>query len=497
VRALGAIAPAALALALGAEVSRGADGAFPIATSPRAAGRGGADVAVGDDAFTVSVNPAAMTSFPGTRIDLTAAFYTAQVSYTNGMNHGRAEQGFPVPAPALGCVQGFGSDDETEHPFQLGMVLEPVSGGGGSALFRTPIFPWGERERSNLIVLGLTFACAVKVNERVSIGAGLTGLAVSLDQKGLVGSSGGMSSGLVRNFTNGALDAQDPYFRVNGVPASWNQVAASAPGSFSSAIVDVQGARGWGAGGVLGVVVRVVDQLSLGFAYKTPGFITPLVGRATVDASASGSAASGPLDAIQTNFLARHLPDGGQHLVSSFHARIRGLEMPQTAAIGAAFRPHERVLLALDLKWIDWRSAFDRISVTLSRGTGRDLAEITSNQSGGPLESKVLLRWHEQFVVAVGGAIAPVDWLRLRAGYNYGGDPIPRRTEGPFTPATVEHHLTLGVGVDLGMVTLDAAWVHAFPKSTTIRGSGVSSDYEGIRHKADQDAFLVGAGIEF
>jgi long-subunit fatty acid transport protein len=472
-----------------------ADGAFPIATSPRAAGRGGTTYALGDDAFTVSSNPAGMASFTGTRIDLAAAFYTAQVSYTNTLNHDRMEQGFPMPAPALAGVQAFDEPD-----FQLGIALEPISGGGGSALFRTPVFPEGERERSNLVVLGLTLGASLRVHERVSIGAAVTGIFVSLDQKGLAGGTGGsQTNGLVRNFHNGQLDAADPYFRINNAPATWNQVlrAASAPNTFSSAIVDLSGARGWGASGVLGVLVQVADELSIGAAYKTPGWITPLEGTATVDASAATSAGAGALNTIQSNFLGNHLPNGGNHLVSKLDARLSGLSMPQTAAVGAAFWPHPRVLLALDVKWIDWRTAFDRIQVELRHGTGADLGEITCNQTGAPLRSQVLLRWHEQFNVGVGGAVGVTDWLRLRLGYRYAGDPIPRRAEGPFTPATVEHHLTVGFGLKLDMLTFDAAWIHAFPKSTTIRSSGVNADFDGIRHKADQDAVLLGCGVEF
>jgi long-chain fatty acid transport protein len=303
----------------------------------------------------------------------------------------------------------------------------------------------------------------------------------------------------VRNFTGGQLDALNPLFRVNGATTSWGQVlsAASAPNTFSSAIVDLQGATGFGASGTVGVLVQVLDELTIGASYKTPGFLTPLVGTATVDASAATSAGSGPLDTIQSNFLGNHLPQGGTNLVSKFDAQLSGLRMPQVAGIGAAFWPHPRVLLALDLKWIDWRTAFDTIQVKLTHGSGADLNEITSNQSGAALKSQVLLRWHEQFVVAVGGAFAVTDWLRLRLGYNYAGDPIPTRTEGPFTPATVEHHLTVGFGLKLDWFSFDAAWVHAFPKTTTITDSGVNAAFDGIRHKADQDAFLFSGGVEF
>jgi long-chain fatty acid transport protein len=490
-------------LVLLARVALAADGAFPTATSPKAAGRGGTNLAVADDAFTVSANPAGMTSFDRTRIDLSLAFYTAQVSYTNGFNHGRVEQGFPLPAPALGFVHALGAPEppvpgeewpDPAPPFAIGLVLEPVSGGGGKALFRTPVFPAGEWETSNLAVLGLSLGFAARVERRVSLGLTITGLYASLDQKGLAGGTGsGDAAGLVRNFSGGGLQPNDPNFLVNGQPAGWSQVlgASGGPTSFSSALVELDGAEGFGFSATAGVLVQATDFLSIGATYRSPGWLSPLEGRALLDVSAGVGS-----DPLATSFLANHLPDGGA-LTSRFRARLSGLRMPQEAGIGAAIWPHPRVLLALDLKWIGWSGAFDTVKVDLRDGTGRDISEITSNQLSSAIRSRVLLGWRDQVVVGIGGAVAVNDWLRLRAGYRFVTNPVPTRTEGPFTPATVEHHATVGVGFVVGPVSIDLAWVHAFAKSTTIDRSDVSPDFVGMRHKADQDSVLLGGGIDF
>jgi len=400
---------------------------------------------------------------------------------------------FPLPGPALAFAQRIDDD------LALGASFEPVSGGGGSATFVTGAFPGGERETSNLLVLGLSVGGAFRIRPDLSVGLSLTGLSASLDQKGLVGGSGGgQTAGLVRNFTNGQLDATDPYFRVNGQPISWGALLARAgtPGASSSAIADVSGATGWGGQATLGVAWRLCDEISLGAAYATPGWLTPLEGRATLDASAAGAQSSGALDAIQSDFLSHHLPRGGD-LVSRYSARLSGLSLPQTAGVGIAFWPLPSLLLAADLKWLGWRLAFDTVTVHLQHGTGQDLAEITSDQLSSGIRSRVLLRWHDQLALSLGATFAPVEWLRLRVGYHYANDPAPQRTEGPFTPVTVEHHATLGLGLQLGPVSFDAAWIHAFARTTTIERSGVSSDWDGIRHKADQDAFLIGGGVDF
>jgi long-chain fatty acid transport protein len=398
-------------------------------------------------------------------------------------------------------VLPFGAPETKDgpRPFAVGFALVPVAGGTSHATYTTSLFQEGERESSRLTVLGATLGFSFRPHSAFAIGAGVTGLYASLDQAGITGGSGTESAGLVRNYQNGQLDAADPFFQLNGQNVTWGNVlsVAHAPNTFSSSRVTVEGATGVGIAGSLGVLFQPIDELSIGAAYRSPGFLTPLEGSAFLDSTQATSAGANGLNSIQGSFLANHLPDGGTHLASGFDAKLSGIKMPETAGVGVAFWPHPKVLLALDLKWIDWRRAFDTITVELTRGNSRDLAEITSNQTSGKITSKVLYRWHEQLVVAAGFAVAPTDWLRLRAGYNFGNDPVPSRTENPFNAATVEHHVTVGVGLAFDPVSFDVAWVHAFPKSTGIYDNDQKPDFNGTRHKADQDAVLLGGAVQF
>jgi len=126
---------------------------------------------------------------------------------------------------------------------------------------------------------------------------------------------------------------------------------------------------------------------------------------------------------------------------SGAQRRDLAMESPQTAVLGAAWRPTQRVLVATDIKWLNWKEAagykdFD---------------------------------WDDQWVYAVGVQYKDPDGLCLRGGYNYGkspvkihdnfdasgmttiqGEPVPTllyeylRVIG--FPAVAEHHFTLGVG---------------------------------------------------
>ncbi len=56
------------------------------------------------------------------------------------------------------------------------------------------------------------------------------------------------------------------------------------------------------------------------------------------------------------------------------------------------------------------------------------------------------------------------DRLTLRAGYNYGENPVPDETLTPLFPATVEHHASVGASWLKGTVNYEIALEHAFKK---------------------------------
>ncbi len=476
-----------------------ANGPLPISSSPASAGRGGAELAVVSDAHAVSANPAGLALLDGPRIDLGAAFYFTRSSFANSRNDDRTGTFFPVPAPAIsfGAPIELGEGDATCDRMGFGVSFHTIGGGRNNARFRTAAYPDGELESTGLTFLGLTAGFAVKVTPGFSLGMGVTGIYASLEQTGLAG-GGGQQNGLVRNFNNGQLDANNPEFLVNGQPVTWGRLLDSvrAPDTFATSRIEVKDATGFGASAILGATFEVTEGFSIGLSYRTPGFLSALEGTAFLDASRS-AAGSGALDTIQSSFLANHLPQGGANLASKYTIKLKGLKLPQVAGAGFAFWPTERVLLALDVKWIGWSTAFDEVTIVLSRGGSRDLSEITSNGRSNGIRSKVLYKWRDQAVVAVGGAVTPTDWLVLRAGYNFGSNPVPSKTENPFAAATVEHHLTLGVGFVIDAFSIDLAWTHAFAKSTSIKNSITNAEWNGMRHKADQDAFLIGGTFRF
>ena len=78
-----------------------------------------------------------------------------------------------------------------------------------------------------------------------------------------------------------------------------------------------------------------------------------------------------------------------------------------------------------------------------------------------------------------GAQLAATKELKVRAGYNYGRNPLQGvcAFENIAFPAVSEHHLSLGAGYDVGKVTINAGGTWS-PRST-ISGSNASYPSQG------------------
>jgi long-chain fatty acid transport protein len=151
------------------------------------------------------------------------------------------------------------------------------------------------------------------------------------------------------------------------------------------------------------------------------------------------------------------------------------LESPQQLGFGAAYEFMQgKLLLASDVKWINWSDA-----------KGYDDFD-----------------WDDQVVFAIGGQFRATESLVLRAGYNYGSNPVNEHNgwDGSFGPtgpnsfntvqgkniptyyyetfriigfpAVVEHHLTLGMEYRFSQrFFLSLGGMYAFENSVTERGT--------------------------
>jgi long-chain fatty acid transport protein len=134
--------------------------------------------------------------------------------------------------------------------------------------------------------------------------------------------------------------------------------------------------------------------------------------------------------------------------------------------MGFAFKPFERLLLALDLTWHDW-STFEHFTIKLRN----------PDTPGAPSQIDLLNQesWRDQFVIALGAAYELIpNLLTVRAGYNYANNPIPDQHFNPAINVPFEHHVTAGAGYKVGKRwEFDMGFVYAFEKKVTYTNQGL------------------------
>ena len=166
------------------------------------------------------------------------------------------------------------------------------------------------------------------------------------------------------------------------------------------------------------------------------------------------------------------------------------LEAPSAFIAGVACQPNDMFLLEADVKFYNWSS------------------------SDGYSD----FDWDDQWVFAIGGQYKPTPKWALRAGYNYGENPVkihngfdPMGTtnvQGKNVPnpnyevlriagfpAVVEHHLTLGVGYALTeTIRMDLGYLHAFAKDIKQTSAG---GFMPIESELEEDSYSFSLSFAF
>lgn len=222
---------------------------------------------------------------------------------------------------------------------------------------------------------------------------------------------------------------------------------------------DTSTALGWGV--VVGLKVRPTPRLTFGAAWESKSrfqdFSFPV-------AAHTGVTSQGPMP----------FPGGTDKL--TFH-------QPQVFTAGLGAQPIDALLVGVDVGWIDWAS---------TNGAGMPAFSSDTTRTGSmPFN----LSWTGQWVVKAGAQVAASDHVRLRAGYNYGKNPLDatRAFENVAFPAIAEHHVTAGAGWDVrDDLTVNVAGMFA-PK-TTLRGANAAE--QGIAaYETTMSQWQVDLGI--
>lgn len=232
--------------------------------------------------------------------------------------------------------------------------------------------------------------------------------------------------------------------------------------------LDEEGAGGEQLNARLGLWWRPLPRLSLGAIYQTE---------------------------TESNF------DGGEMTVNftahpflrqkvRYDAEIDGFTFAAQAGVGMAFRASDRWQLALDVKRYFWDHAISTITVTATE----------PNVAGAPPTVVVpfVFDWKDQWVYALGADYRASDRLTLRAGFNFGENPVPSDTLNPLFPATVEQHVTAGLSwLSSSGKVFELALEHAFNESQTNNNPNPLVNPFGPGARVDHSQWTLSFGLSW
>jgi len=380
----------------------------------------------------------------GVGIAAVLATWTVPALATNGLN----VIGFGGESVAMGGADLAVARDTTAlntNPAGLAQIGQRRVDFYGSAAYTIDLHHRDAQGHTEEVDKKLFFGgdagCAVPVAEgRVTVGIGIFGQGgagiVYDDFAAPSGVRGKLSNeyGIARITPGVALRVSDALFLGTSAVITYAQndqaFFPESPGG-----TRIEGLEAVNAGAKVGAMLRPTQRVTLGVAYTSQ-----------VDLDLDG----GKLV----------LNQGPAGKVTYRDVTLSGASQPQELGVGVALQTSESLLVSAELTWLDWSRAAKR-----SRLRARD--------PDGPAATPVIaqdtpLNWRDQYVVALGLAYALDEHTVLRAGYNYGRNPIPAETLSPLLPNIAEHHLTAGAGHQLTEHwRIDAALEYQLPNEVT------------------------------
>lgn len=262
-----------------------------------------------------------------------------------------------------------------------------------------------------------------------------------------------LSCGLGIGAAHSKLELEMPYTFQTGVLAKTNPPTA--------ALIDME-ADGWSYTWNLGMQWDVFPKTTLGFSYRSQD---------TFDMQ-------GDMD--------MDIADNTAHYDLEFDFR-----WPQSAGIGLLQRLTDKHSISFDVVWIDWSSAYDDLTLKLSKG---DNAAF-NNLAGSKPQDTLPLRWKDGYSYRLGyeQLLTPRDTVRL--GYLYTQSPVPDSTLVPIVPGILTHMASVGYSRDWNNWCLSLAYLYAFPSKQSVGKSKITGgDFDSSSLKESLHCFSLGIG---
>jgi len=442
-----------------------------IGFGARSAGMGGVSVGIADGAASLIRNPAGIAHIGKAQLDVGIGVMTPSMSFKNPWNDSSSNRdthssfyGF-YPMPMLAYARRI--DALPRMCWGLGLF---VPGGLGADYdLAHPLWPEGAPYHSQLIYARGVAAAGYQVTRRLSVGVGLNGgfgwmdlwqpFATSPDFA--QGSTAGSPATLIGP-TYGSVFQRVGYQEV-------------------TCMFTMRQAFAFGIGANVGILYDVTDRIRVGLSYTSP---MPMRyrARATMDMTRQFQEAAGRFGISQS--LAYRAFGLSQAAGMKDYPDVEyRLDWPQQAGVGVSAYPIQRLLVAVDFRWINWSATMDSYVMDLSSFSNPNFIRMIGANA---CTRSVPLNWRDQFVIACGAAFEAGRGWTLRAGYNYGRNPVPADTAMPTFPAIVEHHATVGVGKRWKRLEAAAAFEYAFKKNLLTTESIVADFFNESQNELEE-----------
>lgn len=370
---------------------------------PIALGMGGASMAYDNGNAAMMNNPATLGLMPsGSRLDLALGMLGPDVNVVGMQSSG----GDSYIMPAVGWTKKDG-----KLTYGVGLFAQ----GGMGTEYATQIMGLDALpERSELGVGRLMAPIAFNVNDKLTIGGSIDYVWAMLDIRmalpgAMLGAPGAANSLITNAGSSGALGAMATGGAFAGL--------TSARLDFSDRSDYTGKAKGTGFAGKLGFTFKASPMVTIGGTYH---FKTSLSDLET--------------GASSTVFT----PNGFGMIPETGKITVRDFQWPETYGLGIAVQATPSLMIAADVKKINWSDVMDSFKMTYTSGGGNGL--------GGSVGFELPQNWDDQTVFQIGVSYKVNDALTLRAGANISDNPIPSTTVHYLFPAIEENHYTLGLG---------------------------------------------------
>jgi len=124
------------------------------------------------------------------------------------------------------------------------------------------------------------------------------------------------------------------------------------------------------------------------------------------------------------------------------------LTLPDIIVLGAMYRPHPRLRLEPNLYIVLW-STYDKIVLDFENPDTPDSGFYPNYRD--MLSLRLGAEWD-----------LPVDGLKVRGAFAYEEDPVPKTGLSPTLPDNANIGLSLGIGYQIGVVTVDLGYLAVF-----------------------------------